>query len=113
MSSALPLDLAIHLISELELISWHKSNVILIWEYEVCHLFLIDAPVPPDLNIGLSLRFFELFVVICFKPDQRFKNFFVLFWVFITQENWLLKFFKHNMVEVIKRGGCICLPEVL
>lgn len=90
MSSALPLDLAIYFISELKLISWNESHVILIWENEVCHLFLIDAPVPSDLDVGLSLRFFELFVVICLEPDQRLKNFFVLLWVFITEENWLL-----------------------
>lgn len=110
MAPALPLYLPIYLISQFELVSRNEPHVILIWEYEVCHLFLVYAPVPTDLDVGLSLGFFELLVVVCLQSDQRLKNFFVLFRVLVAEKDWLLKFFKHNMVKVIECGMNVCLP---
>jgi hypothetical protein len=113
MAPTFPFDLAIDLISEFELIPGHKSHIVFIWENKVSHLLLIDVVVPSDLDIILSLGFFELFIVISFKTNERLKYLFVLFRVLVAEEHWLLQLLCHNVVQVIECGVDVRLPKLL
>jgi hypothetical protein len=70
---------------DLQLISWHQSNVVFIWVNEVSISLLSDAPVKSHLDISLCLRFFELLVIISFKFNQGIKSALVLLGISISQ----------------------------
>jgi hypothetical protein len=111
MASTFPNNLSILLILQLEFISRHKPDIVLIRENEVSSLFIIDVPIPSYLDICLGLRFFELFVIICLKFDQRLKDFLILLWVLVPQKDWLLKFFNYYFVEILKSRVSIIFPK--
>ena len=75
----------------LELIPGNKTYIVsFVREHEVCQSLFPTWLFPSYLDIPLSLAFFELFVVIRFKFDQRLKNLSVLLWIFVSRKNLLV-----------------------
>lgn len=90
MTSTLPSYLAVVvLIEKFKFITRHKPNIVFVWKNKESHYLLVEVVIKPDLDVPLSLRFFETFVVISFQSNQRLKDIFVLSRVLIPQQNGL------------------------
>ena len=112
-ASTLPFNLPITNIFQFQFISWHKFDIFFIRKYKVSHFSLFGmAHFPSDFNITLSLRFFKLFVKICFQLYQWFKYFFVLLRVFVSQQYRLLNFLLHYILQIFIFSIWILLPKL-
>ena len=82
--------MAVKLILQFEFITRDQLDVVFIREYKKGTLFVVDIVIPSDLDISLGLALLVLLVVVCLKLDQGLENLFVLLWVLVSEENWLL-----------------------
>lgn len=115
MASTLPSHLAVVvLIQKFKLITRDKPNVVFVWKDKEGHYLLVEVVIKPDLDVPLSLRFFETFVVIGFQSNQRLKDIFVLSRVLIPQQNGLhsslLLFLFVSQVSYLGQG--FLFPEI-
>lgn len=113
MPSTFPLGLPIMVIFKFKLVTGHKSYIVFIRKHEISSLFIVYIPIPSYLDIGLSLRFFELLIIIGLKLDEGLKNLFILFRILVSQEHWLLKFLNNDSIELFELSIGICFPKFL
>ena len=99
MASALPASDTILVEFEFELITWDESDIVtLIWEHEISNALVRQTTFPADTDVPLSLRLFELSIVIGFEFDERLEDLFVLLGVSVAEEDGLLLLLDSNLV---------------
>ena len=77
--------MAIANISQAQLIAWHETHFLVgFWQSEIGQPLLVEAKIPADFDVSLSLRFFELPIVIGLHFDQGTKNVLVLVSVLVS-----------------------------
>lgn len=75
-------------VSQFQLIPVHQLHVSVgFGQGEVGNGLLIEADIPPDLDVFLCLRLLQTLIVVCFEFYQRTEYVLVLVTIFVTQQN--------------------------
>lgn len=112
-ASRLPDFLSIFLELQLQLISRNKPHIIFFRENESSDSLLVQAELPFNFDVILSLLLLKLFVIISFQLDERLKNLFVLLRILISQQNLLERFLFRFLLKVVNSSLRLFLPHIL